>query len=51
MKLSGSLAEFTKKELDCETLTKASPFIKSLSQFGAVVEACFGQTLDPNYTV
>ena len=50
LKLSGSLAEFTKKELDSETLAKASPFIKALSQFGAVVEACFGQTLDPNYT-
>ena len=50
LKLSGSLAEFFKKKLDSQTLTKAFSFIKALSQFGAVVEACFGQTIDPNYT-
>ena len=50
LKLSNNFAKFVDQELDSQTADKAAPYLAALSQFDLVVEACFGQDLDPNYT-
>lgn len=49
LKLSNNLSKFVDHELDEETVAKATPFMSALFQFNLVVEACFGQDLDPCY--
>ena len=49
IKLSGNLGEYVKTMLDPETAGKAEPYVKALSQFNLVVDACFGQDLSPIY--
>ena len=50
LKLSNNFAKFVDQEMDSKTADKAAPYLAALSQFDLVVEACFGQDLDPNYT-
>lgn len=50
LKLSTNLTKFVDQELDIQDAGKAAPFLKALSQFNLVVDACFGQELDSNYT-
>ena len=50
IKLSSNLAEYIRETVDIETATKAEPYVKALSQFDQVVEACFGAELKSNFS-
>ena len=48
--MTDNLTKYVGEKLDTEYVDKATPFITALAQFKLVVDSCFGQQLNMNYT-